>query len=119
MSDAAPTNEHSPTPWKFVLKDDDIPGHREPPYGTILDANGKWLNDYVPSSPPRAPNNAIENARHIVECVNNIERLRNERDQWKRGVGEICSAIPLPDVIKSTGTFGDLIAYIKEKFKDS
>ena len=53
-------------------------------------------------------------AQSLDDAADEIERLRNQRDAYLRGVGQIYSSIPLPDVVRATGSLGDLVAYLKE-----
>lgn len=43
------------------------------------------------------------------------EKAEVERDGWLKIVGDIAALVPLPSVIKATGTTGDLIDWIKQQ----
>lgn len=50
--------------------------------------------------------------RLLHEAVEAIVALRSERDGWRKIVGDIAATVPLPHVLKATGSTGDLIEWI-------
>lgn len=49
----------------------------------------------------------------MTEAAELIARLTAERDGWMRIVGQIAATVPLPLILKATGSTGDLIAHFK------
>ena len=43
-----------------------------------------------------------------------IAELEADRDQWQAAFGHVLSAIPIPDLIRASGSVRDLIDYLKE-----
>jgi hypothetical protein len=44
--------------------------------------------------------------------------LRAERDAWRKLSGDIAALVPIPEVIKATGTIGDLVAWLTACVKE-
>lgn len=53
--------------------------------------------------------NLAEKAADALQC------MERDRNGWRKIVGDIAALVPLPSVIKATGTTGDLIEWIKEQ----
>jgi hypothetical protein len=47
-----------------------------------------------------------------------LEAIEAELDGWRKIVGDIAALVPLPSVIKATGTTGDLIDWIKQQIAE-
>ena len=50
-----------------------------------------------------------------VEQMERIAELEHEVNSWKRAMGELANMVPLPEVIKVTGTIGDFSEWIISK----
>ena len=54
----------------------------------------------------------------LVKLRQENEHLRRQRDAWLRAMGDIAAAIPLPDILKATGSVQDMIDYLKTALKE-
>lgn len=49
----------------------------------------------------------------VCDAWAEFDRQEAERDGWQKAFGTVLSAVPLPDVLKASGSVGDAIEYLK------
>lgn len=59
-----------------------------------------------------------EQAAEIDRRKAEVDRLTKERDDAVRTVGEIAATVPLPDIIRATGSVKDMIDYFKQQAQE-
>lgn len=62
-------------------------------------------------------NSVIENTSLYTEAANAITNLKSELHEWQRGLGSVLSTIPVGNVLRASGSFGDSIKYFKNLHK--